>query len=753
MKYCKLVFTVISIACVAPVITVYGNTFSKTRHIDGNITNIFNIRDFGATGDGIQLDTDAINNTIIACSDAGGGTVLVPQGNYLSGTIILKSNINFHLESGASIIGTHDLSRYAAFQPGPEDRKRPINIRVRDTTVWFRALILIDNQEHVSITGNGLVDGNTVLDKQGEEGHRGPHGILIGKSKHITISGIRISRSGNYNILGLDIAHAAFTDLTITEGSDGIHIRRGEDLKIANCKFFTSDDAIAGGYWQNMLIADCIINSSCNGIRLILPATDLTIRHCEIFGPGIYGHRRGSLQNPLTTASLNAIILQPGAWGLGGGRLDNIHIHDIRIRDLNTALTMVLNEGNQSRNVLVERIHATGINKIASSVEAWPDSSRYEDVTFRDVDISYRLGDNMAMADSGISRPKTESRSLPYWGWYVRNVDHITFERVTLEFDHAETRPVMGLHSVQHITFDGFHYPKTGATPQIVGSEETFMHFVASDTAKHDNWTYLLDKDLSQWEMYQSYRFDENYNGRAPKDRQNNDIAPIGYNKNVASVFTVADSSDGPVLRISGEIYGCVFTKRDFENYHLRMQVKWGTQKWPPRLDEPLDSGLLYHGVGEAGADYWRSWMLGHEFQIMEGGFGDYWCIAQSGAYIKMADPKSRKDVGVYDPQGTLTKMGYGSGRTGFVQHRRDAENATGQWNTVELICFGDKSVHIVNGQVVMAISSSFYHDGGALKQLTKGKIQLQSEAAEVFYKDIAIKPIDKMPDLYTSYF
>jgi hypothetical protein len=76
-----------------------------------------------------------------------------------------------------------------------------------------------------------------------------------------------------------------------------------------------------------------------------------------------------------------------------------------------------------------------------------------------------------------------------------------------------------------------------------------------------------------------------------------------------------------------------------------------------------------------------------------------------------------------------------------------------GEWNMVELITVGDKSVHIVNGAVVMALRNSAYYDGKESKPLTKGKIQLQSEAGEVYYKEVQIKSIDKIPAAYAGLF
>jgi len=88
-----------------------------------------------------------------------------------------------------------------------------------------------------------------------------------------------------------------------------------------------------------------------------------------------------------------------------------------------------------------------------------------------------------------------------------------------------------------------------------------------------------------------------------------------------------------------------------------------------------------------------------------------------------------------------------------FCLRNQDYESPKGEWTTIELICFGDKSLHIVNGHVVMILQNSHYMDGDKSVPLTKGKIQLQSEGAEVFYKDIQIKNISAMPVEYAAYF
>ncbi|PJJ60028.1 3-keto-disaccharide hydrolase [Hymenobacter chitinivorans] len=267
-------------------------------------------------------------------------------------------------------------------------------------------------------------------------------------------------------------------------------------------------------------------------------------------------------------------------------------------------------------------------------------------------------------------------------------------------------------------------------------------------------WEPLLDQKLSKWRTFQSYRHQLGYRGQAPTDAQGQVIPPIGYDKNEANVFSVAMQDGEPVLRISGEIYGCVFTKQDYSNYDLKLKVKWGGKKWVPRLDEPRDSGILYNSQGECGVDYWHSWMLSQEFQVSEhqkgNAMGDFWCIANSAADIR-ASFDATKDTLKFNPAAAPVTMGKGG--KGFCQAAANYELPNGQWNELELINVNGKSIHLVNGHVVLAVDNSSFVVNGQRQPLTHGKIQLQSEAAEVYYKSIMIKPLDAMPKQYAQYF
>lgn len=285
--------------------------------------------------------------------------------------------------------------------------------------------------------------------------------------------------------------------------------------------------------------------------------------------------------------------------------------------------------------------------------------------------------------------------------------------------------------------------------------------FLAScATNKSEDWTDLLDMDLSQWRIWQSYQLSNGYRGQAPTDADGNALPFIGYDKNLYGMVTMEEDNGEPVIHMRGVTYGCVISNQSFRNYHLRLQVKFGTQKWEPRLDKAEDSGLLYHSIGEPGVDYWKAWMRSYEFQMMESGTdegntGDYWSIAGTRADIRIAPntnemPTERtieatRPFYLYDPQGEWTTVS-----RAFAP---DYNSPKDQWTQIDLICYENQSLHIVNGKVAMALKNLRYVQEGQEIPLTEGKIQLQSESGEVYYKGIQIKEITEMPAEYLPYF
>jgi len=411
---------------------------------------VFNIYDYGAVGDGTTLDTKAIQKAIDACASAGGGQVRLSSGRYLSGTLHLKSHVTIYLDAGATLIGTTDLDQYQ--HPIP-----PAFLPEARWGKWHRALILGDGQEHIAIAGDGVIDGNKVFDPTGEEKMRGPHTFVFINCRKVTVRDVSFVDSANYAVVFMISDEVDIRNVTFTGGWDGVHFRGGPErpcrnVSIVGCQFFTGDDAIAGRYWENTLISDCIVNSSCNGIRLIGPATHLIIHDCLFYGPGVHPHRSSKRHNML--AGLN---LQPGAWDATQGMLDDVMISDVTMHNVATPFHFSLKPGNTAGRIVVNRATATGVYRAASSVESWAETA-FEHVVFRDVTIEYKGGGTKKQARTKVKSPGVDARPLPAWGFYARNVGHLQFDNVRLRYERDDLRPVLICDGIKQLVLDNFKF-------------------------------------------------------------------------------------------------------------------------------------------------------------------------------------------------------------------------------------------------------------------------------------------------------
>ncbi|MGZ3871755.1 MAG: 3-keto-disaccharide hydrolase [Mucilaginibacter sp.] len=256
---------------------------------------------------------------------------------------------------------------------------------------------------------------------------------------------------------------------------------------------------------------------------------------------------------------------------------------------------------------------------------------------------------------------------------------------------------------------------------------------------KKDNWTSLFNgKDLAGWDTYIGPDLDDKGKPLTGK--------PLGLNNDPRHVFSIVKDGSENIIRISGENWGAISTKKEYENYHLQLQFKWGTLTWGQKKGQNKDSGLLYHSVGKYGADY-GAWMRSQEFQVEESNTGDYWGVAGGMADIPII--KKAETAYVYSPQGILATFSEDSKQGRHCVKAGDAENPSGQWNTLDLYCHGDTSIHVVNGKVMMILYHNRQMDNSRELPLTKGKIQIQSEGAEVFYRQIRVQAIDRLPSDY----
>ena len=266
----------------------------------------------------------------------------------------------------------------------------------------------------------------------------------------------------------------------------------------------------------------------------------------------------------------------------------------------------------------------------------------------------------------------------------------------------------------------------------------SFSLFSCAQKPNEAEWQTLFNgHDLSGWDTYLGPTYDTVQN-------RFDTLSIPGLNNDPKNVFTVVQEDGATAIRISGEGFGGISTLEEFENFHLRLEFKWGKLKWHPRKDKKRDSGILYYAVGPQGAGY-GNWMRSQEFQVQEGDCGDYWSV--DGSIIDIPAVGSEIEKYVYDSSAALLPFSYTSEYGRRCIKNPDGEKPNGEWNIVDIYCLGGASVHVINGKTVMQLFNSRQPFEGKEIPLTKGKIQIQTEGAEIFYRNIQLQSITEIPN------
>lgn len=214
-----------------------------------------------------------------------------------------------------------------------------------------------------------------------------------------------------------------------------------------------------------------------------------------------------------------------------------------------------------------------------------------------------------------------------------------------------------------------------------------------------------------------------------------------GRDTDPKKVFTVQDG----MIRISGEEWGCITTNEEYENYKIVLEFKWGDMTHEPRLENARDCGLLLHSRGEDGGSQ-GIWMHSIECQIIEGGTGDFIVVGDGSNNFQITcNVRSDKQGNhFYSPTkghshtingGRINWYGRDPDWKDVLGFRgaQDVEKPVGEWNTLECIASEDQITVFLNGKLV--------NKATAVKP-GKGRIQIQSEAAEIFFRRVELTPL-----------
>jgi hypothetical protein len=221
------------------------------------------------------LMTETIQKAINSCDEKGGGVVDFSAGTYLSGGIELKSKVSLNFEKGTILQGSDQYSDYK-----------------NDAFIFGKDL------SDIAIRGNATIDGVDCINKQGEEGFRGPHCIRLINCKNISLEGFTIKNSANWAINCRYCSFGKVDKVSIRGGHDGLHTRFCDHFTVTNCDFRTGDDAFAGNDNRDFVVTNCKVNTSCNGFRM--GCQIFTVKHCQIWGPGESVHKIQKRNNMLS---------------------------------------------------------------------------------------------------------------------------------------------------------------------------------------------------------------------------------------------------------------------------------------------------------------------------------------------------------------------------------------------------------------------------------------------------------------------
>lgn len=426
----------------------------------------YNILKFGAVADTTQLSTKAIQKAIDTAARQGGGRVVVPAGSYKTGTLVLRSGVDLHLDSLATLYGSTDLSDYAP------QRTDYVSLRTHGTTIQ---LIYADQCDNVKISGRGTIDGRGRGFKKltwNDEGITRPHLLRMVRCKGVEVSGITLRNAGCWMQHYLACDNVKLHDLTIENrnnyNNDAIDIDGCHDVVIERIKADSDDDGItlkstSPRLCENVSISNCIVSSHCNAVKL----------GTETNG----GFRNISIRNIIIHPSKNQTSKYFGRWHgissialeiVDGGVMDNVRISNVNATG--TEVPVFIRLGNRARpyaddvpvknvgslgNVVLENISVITDGTYGSSITGM-EGHKVSDITLRNVYIRHRGG------EPATEKPKDEMlREYPeatQWGptpakgFWMNHATGVTFDNVVVETELPDARPLYVADDADNIT-------------------------------------------------------------------------------------------------------------------------------------------------------------------------------------------------------------------------------------------------------------------------------------------------------------
>ena len=477
-----------------------------------NAPDAFDIRKYGAKGDGATLDTAAIQRAIDAAAAAGGGTVFFPKGRFLSFSLRLKSRITLYFGAGSVLVAA-DPKKHKGQYDAAEPNKFE-NYQDYGHSYFRNSLIWGENVEDVAILGPGMIDGEgltnvspnapwsvgvgrdlpeTDMLKARIADHYeavkamkglGNKAIAIKLGRNITLRDITILRGGHFGILATGVDNLTIDNLKIDTNRDGIDIDVVRNCRISNCSVNSpTDDAIVlkSSYalgevrpTENVSITNCFVSGYAVGslldasykreqLKNILP--HLTSGRIKLGTESTGGYRNVAVSNCVFDCC-NGLALE----SVDGAVLEDVVVSNLVMRDC-TAAPIFLRLGDRRRapkgapmavlrRVSVSDIDCHYLDKRYASIVSGVPGGLIEDVSFNNI-RQYHPGGGTA-ADAATKPPEVVDGypdpdmfgPMPAWGFYLRHAKGVTMHNIDLRCQTADARPPVVTEDVSNLRLD-----------------------------------------------------------------------------------------------------------------------------------------------------------------------------------------------------------------------------------------------------------------------------------------------------------